>query len=339
MRAYTVKRIGLALLVVVGVVLVTFVIARLVPGDPAVEWVGGHATLREIQQARHMLGLDRPLYVQIAIYFKGVATGNWGISIHTRRSVLSDIATYAPASLELVVTAMLVALALGIPLGIVSARWLGKAPDFLVRLGAILGVSMPTFWMGMILQLVLFQRLGLLPVAGQYDPSVAYANPILHPYTHFLIIDALLNGNWPMLETSLTHLVMPAACVAAYPTGVIARMVRASILDTLGEDHIRMVRALGFSERSVFGRFALKSALNPVLTVTALVFAYSLAGTFLVEAIFDWQGLGGYAVDSIQTLDTPAIIGVTLVVAVVYVVSSLVVDIAQSIIDPRIRLK
>ncbi len=337
MRAYILKRIGLGLVVVLGVVLVTFVIARLVPGDPAVAWVGLHATPREIQQARHTLGLDRPLYAQIVTYVKGVASGNWGTSIHTKRPVLSDIGSRAAASLELVVTAMLLALALGIPLGLVSARWHGRLPDLLVRLGAVVGVSMPTFWMAMILQLVFFQRLGLLPVAGEYDPSVAYLNPLVL-YTHVPVIDALLNGNWPMLQSSLTHLVMPAVVVAAYPMAVIARMVRASILDSLGEDHIRMVRALGFSERAVFGRFALKSTLNPVLAVTALVFAYSLASTFLVEAIFDWPGLGMYAADSIRSLDTPAIIGVTLLVALVYVGSNLIVDIAQAIIDPRIRL-
>jgi peptide/nickel transport system permease protein len=153
------------------------------------------------------------------------------------------------------------------------------------------------------------------------------------------VVDALVQGNWPVLGSSLSHLVLPAVVVAAYPLGVIARMVRASVLETLGEDHVRMVRALGFSERSIFARFALKPALNPVIAIGALVFAYSLVNTFLVESVFDWNGLGSYAADSIQSLDTPAVIGLTLFVAIVYVVANLVVDLLQALVDPRIRLR
>jgi peptide/nickel transport system permease protein len=335
---FVVHRAALGLLVVVGVVILTFVIARVIPGDPAANWVGPHASARQLADARHLLGLDRPLPVQVWDYFRGITTGDWGVSIHTKRSVLSDIATRFPASVELVGAALVIALALGIPLGLVSARWRGRAPDLLVRLVAVAGVSMPVFWLALILQLVFFQKLGILPVAGEYDPNLDYTSP-LTVYTHITVLDALAGGNWPVLRSALSHLVLPAAVVASYPLGVIARMVRASVLDTLGEDHIRMVRALGFSERSVFGRFALKPALNPVIAVTALVFAYSLANTFLVEAIFDWPGLGSYAADSIQSLDTPAIIGVTLLIALVYVAGNLVVDLVQALVDPRIRLR
>jgi peptide/nickel transport system permease protein len=208
----------------------------------------------------------------------------------------------------------------------------------LVRLGAVFGVSMPSFWFALILQLVFFQRLHLLPVSGQYDPNLATTHP-LSVHTHMPVVDSLITGNWAVFRSSLTHLVLPAIVVGAYPGGVIARMVRASVLDTLGEEHVRMVRALGFSERSVFARFALKPALNPVIAVTALVFAYSLANTFLVEAIFDWGGLGSYAADAIQSLDTPAIIGVTLFIALVYVAANLIVDVLQAVFDPRIRLQ
>ena len=153
------------------------------------------------------------------------------------------------------------------------------------------------------------------------------------------MIDSLLSGNWPILESSVSHLLLPALVVAAYPVGVITRMVRASVLDTLGETHVQMVRALGFSERSVFARFAMKLAWNPVAAVIALVFAYSLVNTFLVESIFDWPGLGSYAAASIASLDTPAIVGVTLFIAIIYVVANLVVDVVQALLDPRIRLQ
>ncbi len=337
MTRYITRRVALAILVVVGVVVLTFVIARVVPGDPAATWAGPHARPAQIEAARHELGLDRPLPVQIVAYFGGILRGDWGVSTRTHRPVLQDIRIAAPASIELVTAALIISLVFGIPLGIVSARRRGRAPDWLVRLGAVFGVSMPSFWLALILQLIFFQRLHLLPVAGQYDPNLDYTSPLTH-YTHMTVVDALMTGNWSVLWSSLGHLVLPAVVIAAYPLGVITRMVRASILDTIGEDHVRMVRALGFSERSVFARFAMKLAWNPVIAVTALVFAYSLANTFLVEAIFDWGGLGSYAAESVASLDTPAILGVTLFIAIVYVLSNLVVDLVQAAIDPRIRL-
>jgi peptide/nickel transport system permease protein len=334
---YVANRLALGLLVVVGVVVLTFVIARVIPGDPAANWVGPHSSARELEQTRHELGLDQSLPVQVWDYFRGVATGDWGVSIHTKQPVLDDIGSRLPASIELVGAGMTIALLLGLPLGLVSARWHGRAPDLLVRLVAVAGVSMPVFWMALIVQLVFFQKLGVLPVAGEYDPNLDYTSP-LTVYTHMTILDALLGGNWPVFQSALSHIVLPALVIAAYPLGVIARMVRASVLDTLGETHVRMVRALGFPERSVFGRYALKPALNPVVSVVALVFAYSLANTFLVEAVFDWPGMGLYAANAIQSLDTPAIIGVTLVIAIAYVVGNLVVDLVQAALDPRIRL-
>jgi peptide/nickel transport system permease protein len=335
---YVAKRLALGLLVVVGVVILTFVIARVVPGDPAASWVGPHATPEQLKQAHHDLGLDRSLPVQVGDYLKGVAVGDWGVSIHTKHTVLSDLGTRAPASIELVVAALLLALLLGVPLGLASARWRGKLPDVVVRLFSVAGVSMPVFWLALILQLVFFQKLGWLPVAGRYDPNLDYTHP-LRLHTHFVLIDSLVEGNWAVLGSALTHLVLPALVVAMYPLGVICRMVRASLLETLGEEHVRMVRALGFPERAVFWRFGLKPAMNPVVSVVALVFAYSLVNTFLVESIFDWPGLGSYVAASTQTLDTPAIIGVTLLVAVVYVVGNLIVDVVQAYLDPRIRLQ
>jgi peptide/nickel transport system permease protein len=335
---YIARRVALAVLVVAGVLVLTFVIARIVPGDPAASWAGPHASRAEIAQVRHQLGLDKPLPAQIARYFEGILKGDWGTSIHTHQSVLSDIRNRAPASIELVAAALLISLLFGIPLGLLSAKRTGRAADGVIRLGAVLGVSMPAFWLALILQLVFFQRLHVFPVAGQYDPNLDYTHPLTQ-YTHMVVVDALFTGNWAVLQSSLTHLVLPALVIASYPLGVITRMVRASVLDSIGEDHVRMVRSLGFPERSVFGRFAMKLALNPVIAVVALVFAYSLANTFLVEAIFDWPGLGSYAADSISSLDTPAIVGVTLFIAIVYVLANLLVDLIQARLDPRIALR
>jgi peptide/nickel transport system permease protein len=334
---FLVRRLALAALVVVGVVILTFVIARVVPGDPASTWAGPRARPEQVEAARRELGLDRPLPVQIAKYVGGVATGDWGLSLRTRRPVLEDIAQRAPASIELVTAAMLLALAVGIPLGLVAARWRGRSPDVLSRLVSVVGVSMPSFWLAIVLQLVFFQWLNLLPVAGSYDPDLDYTSP-LRSVTNMPILDALLTGNWTVFTSALTHVILPAVVIAAYPAGVITRMVRASVLDTIGEDHIRMVRALGFPERSVFTRFALRHAWSPVVALLALVFAYALVNTFLVEAIFNRPGLGSYAASAIGALDTPAIVGVTLFVALVYVLGNLVVDVVQAMIDPRIRV-
>jgi peptide/nickel transport system permease protein len=200
----------------------------------------------------------------------------------------------------------------------------------------MLSVSMPIFWLALILQQLFFQRLGWLPVAGEYDARIGFSHP-LEVRTHFTILDALISGNWPVFRSSLSHVVLPALTVAAYPAGAIAQMTRASLLEIVVEDHVRMARALGFGERAIFGRLALRPALNPVIALVALVFAYSLANTFLVESIYNWPGLGSYAVTAIQSLDTPAILGVTLFVALAYVLANLLVDIVQSLVDPRVR--
>jgi peptide/nickel transport system permease protein len=335
---YVARRVALAVLVVAGVIVLTFVIAHVVPGDPAATWAGPHASAAQIAAARRYLGLDRPPAVQLLSYFGGILTGNWGIAIHTHRPVLSDLAVVAPASLELVTAAMIIALAVAVPLGRISARWPGRASDQAIRAGSILGVSMPIFWLALILQLVFAQRLHLLPVAGEYSPSLLFTHPLTR-LTGFGLIDAPLTGNWPMFGSLLSHLLLPAVVVAAYPAGLLTRMIRAQVLDTIGDAHVQMVRSLGFTERAVFGRFAMKLAWNPVAAAVALVFAYSLVNTFLVEAIFDWPGLGSYATASITSLDTPAILGVTLFIALVYVVANLAVDILQAVIDPRIRLQ
>ncbi len=338
MIVYVARRVALAVLVVAGVIVLTFVIAHVVPGDPAATWAGPHASAAQVAAARRYLGLDRPPAIQLLWDFGGILTGNWGIAIHTHRPVLSDLAVVAPASLELVTAAMIIALVVAVPLGLISARWPGRASDQVIRAGSILGVSMPIFWLALILQLVFADRLHLLPAAGEFSPGLLFTHPLTR-HTGSDVIDALITGNWPMLGSTLSHLVLPAIVVAAYPTGLIARMVRAQVLDTIGETHVQMARALGFAERTVYGRFAMKLAWNPVAAALALVFGYSLVNTFLVEAIFDWPGLGSYAAASISTLDTPAILGVTLFVALAYVVANLIVDIVQAAIDPRIRLR
>jgi peptide/nickel transport system permease protein len=336
-RRYLLRRLGQAAIVVAGVVLLTFAVARIIPGDPATAYAGPRAGAAELEKVREEFGLDRPALVQLGDYASGIVTGDWGTALHTRRPVLDDLGRVVPPTLELVLCAMLVALALGIPLGVLAARRGGVA-DALVRLLATFSVSTPVFLLALVLQWLFFQQLGLLPVAGEYDPELDYTNP-LTVYTHMTLVDAAITGNWAILGSALEHLVLPCLAVAAYPLGAIAMMTRASVLDELGEDHVRMARALGFPERTVVGRLALRPALNPVASLVALMFAYAIVNTFLVEAIFNWPGLGSYAVDSIKALDVPAIIGVTLFVALVYVLANLAVDLVQAWLDPRITLR
>ncbi|GAA5075986.1 peptide/nickel transport system permease protein [Thermocatellispora tengchongensis] len=336
MTGYLIRRLGQAVLVVAGVIVLTFAIMRLVPGDPAVAYAGPKASAAELAAARARFGLDDPLWVQLWNYVRDLLSGEWGTSLHTRQPVASDLTTVFPASLELVGAALIVAVAAGVPLGVLAARYKGKFPDFSVRLSSMLAVSVPVFWLALAVQTVFASNLGWFPVAGEYDATLDTTSP-LRVYTNITAVDALFTGNWPMLTSTLEHLVLPALVVAAYPAGVIAQMTRAALIEEAGQDHARMARALGFGETAVLTRFSLRPAAGPVLSLIALVFAYAIVNGFLVEAVFNWPGLGRYAADSIRSLDTPAIAGVTLVVALLYVLANLVVDLLQSLLDPRVR--
>ncbi|MFI7129550.1 ABC transporter permease [Nonomuraea sp. NPDC050153] len=332
------RRLGQALLVVSGVVVLTFVVMRLVPGDPAVAFAGPKATPEELAAARRRFGLDDSIPVQLLNYVRDLLTGDWGVSLRTRQPVRDDLYVAFPASLELVGTALLIAVVVGIPVGVLAARYKTKFPDLGVRFGSMLAVSVPVFWLALALQTVFASNLGWFPIAGEYDSSLDTTSP-LTLWTNITIVDALITGNWPIFTSTLQHLVLPALVVAAYPTGVIAQMTRAALIEESGQEHSTLERALGFGETSILTRFALRPALNPVLSLIALVFAYAIVNGFLVEAVFNWPGLGRYAAESIKSLDTPAIAGVTLLVALVYVLANLVVDILQGFVDPRARTR
>lgn len=338
MIAYTLRRIGLAGIVSLGVVLLTFAIARIVPGDPAAAWAGPRSTPEQRDRIREELGLDAPIPEQFVTYIWGVLRGDWGISVRTHRPVLEDLATLLPNTFQLVLAGLVLGLVLGVPAGLLAAHWHNRLPDFGLRFGGLIGAAMPVFWLALLLQLFFSSNLGWLPVAGIYDRTVEGANP-LSPVTGIPLLDALLTGNWPMFASTFEHLILPAIVVAAYPFAIVTRMVRANVLDTLGESHIQLTRALGFSERAVLSRFALRSAWNPVLQVSALIFGSSLVNTFLVESVFNYPGIGNYAAEAAKVLDVPAIVGVTLLVALCYLAANLAVDLLQAALDPRIRLK
>ncbi|KRF24999.1 ABC transporter permease [Phycicoccus sp. Soil803] len=336
MVKFLVGRLAQAVAVVFGVMVLTFLIARLVPGDPAIAYAGPKATPAELAAARRQFGLDDPPPQQLLRYLGGVLRGDWGTSLHTKAPVLDDLVRVVPTTLVLVIAAIVVAVLVGVPLGIFAARSQGRLGDVVAKVVAILSVSFPVFWLALLLQLLFFSRLGWFPVAGQYDPALDATSP-LFTVVKVPLVDALLTGNWPVLLSGLHHLALPVATLAAYPVGACAMVTRAAMLDNLAEEHVRMVRALGFSERSVLTRFALRPSLSPILSIVALVFAYSLTNSFIVESVFNWPGLGSYAIDSIQSLDVPAILGVTLFVALIYVALNLLVDLCQAYVDPRVR--
>jgi peptide/nickel transport system permease protein len=338
MLRYLAHRLGQALLVVAGVVVLTFAVMRLVPGDPAVAFAGPKATPEQLAEARLRFGLDDPIPVQLLNYVRDLLTGDWGTSLRTRQPVRDDLYLAFPASLELVGTALLIAVVVGIPVGVLAARYKTKFPDLGVRFGSMLFVSVPVFWLALTLQTVFASNLGWFPVAGEYDSALDTTSP-LTLWTNITVVDALITGNWPIFTSTVEHLVLPALVVAAYPMGVIAQMTRAALIEESGQDHARLERALGFGETSILTKFALRPALNPVLSLIALVFAYAIVNGFLVEAVFNWPGLGRYAAESIKSLDTPAISGVTLLVALMYVLANLVVDLLQGFVDPRARAR
>jgi ABC-type dipeptide/oligopeptide/nickel transport system permease component len=335
---FIIRRLLTSLFVLVGVSVITFFLARVVPSNAAALYIGPKARQEDIDRVTKQLGLDKPLPVQYAIYMRDLLHGDLGTSIGTKRPVLQEILDRAPATLELLFTGMFLATLIGVPLGVLSARWQGKTLDVGVRTVSIVGVSMPAFFLGLILQIFFFRDLEWLPLAGRISNDLRFTNP-LETITHFLILDALLTHNWIALKDVAIHLVLPAITLAAYPIGLIARMTRAAMLEVLEQDYIRTARAYGIKDIIITYLYALKNAISPTLTVIGLTIAFSITGTFLVEAIFNWPGLGQFTVRSLLNIDYPAIMGITLFGAAAYVVINLVVDILQAWVDPRISLK
>jgi peptide/nickel transport system permease protein len=263
--------------------------------------------------------------------------GDLGSSISTKRPITQELADRIPATLELLLSGMFLAVILGVPLGVLSARSQGKALDFAVRTFSIVGVSMPAFFLGLILQIIFFRNLHLLPLAGRVNADLRFSNP-LTVITNFTLLDSFLTSNWVTLKDAFLHLILPSITLAAYPIGLIARMTRAAMLETLEQDYIRTARAYGIKDFIVTYLYALKNAISPTLTVVGLTFAFALTGTFFVEIIFNWPGLGLFTVRSLLNLDYPAIMGMTLFGAAGYVLINLVVDLLQAWIDPRVSL-
>jgi len=321
--------------VLLGVTVITFVISHLVPGDPARLLAGPHAPIEVVLAIRSKMGFDKPLYEQFYIYLSDLLHGDLGMSITTRRPVLTDLLRFFPATLELTLTAMVVSVAIGVPLGIASATKQNTLPDHLSRVVALIGVATPVFWSGLMVLLIFYYQLGIAPGPGRLDVGVTTP----HQITGLYLVDSILTADWGAFTSALSHLVLPSIVLAFSTLGMIVRMVRSSMLEVLREDYIVLARAKGLPERAVIYKHALKNALTSTITLTGLIFGALLSGTVLVEAIFSWPGIGRYAVTAIEYIDFAAVMGYTLIVTLIYLTVNLSVDVFYALIDPRVRLE
>ena len=320
------------LLVVAGVCVITFIISHLIPGDPARMLAGDRASEAIVQHIRQQLGLDQPLWVQFGRYVMALLHGDLGTSIRTGRPVLEEMRTFFPATLELACCALLLALLIGIPLGVLSAVYRNRWLDHLVRLLAITGISTPAFWLGLGVIVLFYGHLQLLPGGGRLDDWLDPPARI----TGFYTIDALLAGDSEVFFNALQHLILPSLTLAFVHLGIVARQIRGAMLEQLSEDYIRTARASGLPNRVIILRYALPNALIPSVTVLGLALGDLLYGAVLIETVFAWPGMGAWVVASIQALDFPAVMGFAVVVSFVYVLVNLAVDLIYLWIDPRI---
>jgi len=330
---YVLKRLVYSVPVLIGVTLLVFIISHAIPGDPARMMAGQKASREAVENLRHSLGLDRPLPEQYLRYLAGLLTGDLGKSIRNQRPVLDDLKDFFPATFELTFASMIFCIVAGLPLGIISAIRRNRPIDHTTRVFSVVGVSMPVFWLGLMLLLLFYRDLGWLPGSGRLDIGVR--PPI--SMTGMYLIDTVAEGSWGKFANACSHILLPAFCLSYVYLAITTRIVRSSMISVLGLDFITTARANGIREAVVVLKHALKNALIPAVTITGLSIGELLGGAILTETIFDWPGMGKYVVDSVGFLDFPAIMGFTLVVSLVYVLINLLVDLLYALLDPQIR--
>ena len=333
MLRFLATKIGGLITTFFGVTLLTFAMIRLIPGDP-VELMAGERGIDPDRHARMLveLGLDKPIIVQYLHYIGDVLTGDLGKSFLTKKPILTEFLTLFPATIELSVCAMLFAVVLGVPAGIIAAVRRGRVADYAVMATALTGYSMPIFWWGLLLILLFSVNLGWTPVSGRID--LIYFFP---PVTGFMLIDSLLSGQEGAFRSALAHLILPTIVLGTIPLAVIARMTRSAMLEVLGEDYIRTARAKGLSPLRVVAVHALRNAMIPVLTVIGLQVGLLMAGAILTETIFSWPGVGKWLIESVRRRDYPALQGGVLLISTVIIMVTLVVDMLYALVNPRIR--
>jgi peptide/nickel transport system permease protein len=336
LQVFVGKRLVALVLLGLGVTLIAFVLTHLVPGDPAEANLGQRAGSDPVavRVFRERYGLDKPLPVQYVVYLSNLLHGDMGESEQSRRPVRADLGEYIPATAELAVTSIILSGVLGVGLGVLAALRRNQLTDQVLRIVSLGGISMPSFWLALVALYVFFYVLSWVPGSGRLDPGI----PMPPRTTGLLTLDALLSGRLDVFGNALQHLILPACVLAASNMGLFTRFTRSAVLEVLDNDYVRTARAKGLPERSVILGHVLRAASAPVITVIGLAFGNVMTGTVLVENIFAWPGIGQYSFRSATTLDLPAIVGVMLFVALVYILANLVVDVLYGVIDPRVRL-
>jgi dipeptide transport system permease protein len=333
MLSFILKKIGVILPTFLGVTLIAFTFIRLLPGDPVLLLAGE----RGMSEERHALlmaefGFDRPILVQYGSYLNELAHGDFGTSIITKKPVFEEFMTLFPATVELSIVAMILAVFIGLPCGMIAAVKRGSTFDHTVMTGALVGYSMPIFWWGLLLIIFFSGILGWTPVSGRM--SLMY---FFEPVTGFMLIDSLLSGQDGAFTSALSHLILPAIVLGTIPLAVIARQTRSAMLEVLGEDYVRTARAKGLPSSRVIGLHALRNAMIPVITVIGLQVGVLFAGAILTETIFSWPGIGKWMVDSISRRDYSSVQGGLLLIAAIVMIVNLIVDLLYGLINPRIR--
>ena len=329
----TVLRVAQSIPVVIGVVIISFLLTRALPGDPAVFFAGVAADTESIEQTRVAMGLDKPLIQQFFVYVGNLLQGDLGQSLTSGQSVATDLAKRLPASLELTLTALILAIVIAVPLGVLAATRPGTWVDHLCRVIVTAGVSLPTFFTGILLIYIFYYLLGIAPSPlGRLD--FIYLDP--DHVTGFYLIDAALMGDWETWRGAAKQLILPATTLALFTLAPIARMTRAAMLTALSSDFIRTARAAGLSNRTILYRYAFRNALLPVVTTLGMVFSFALGANVLVEKVFAWPGIGSYAVEALVVSDYAAVQGFVLAMALLFVALNLVIDLLYTAIDPRI---
>jgi len=331
LKYYIIRRILTFLPTLVGLTLITFVVSILVPGNPARLWAGGIKANPEVIEAiKKKYHLDEPLYIQYYYYLIKLLKGDFGTSPLTHRPVITDILSYFPATVELAIFAEILIILMGIPLGIISALKRDSPVDHAVRIFSLTGVSVPIFWLGLMLQWVFYYYLGWLPAGGRgpAPPKV---------YTGLYLFDSLLCNRLDIFLKNLSHLILPAFTLAYTGVGIVARVTRSSVLDVISSDFVVFLNVKGLDRMDIL-KHIIKNALVPIITILGLEFGGLLGGAVITETIFFWPGIGRYAVQGISNLDFPAIMGVTVLIGLIYIMVNLVVDLLYAVVDPRVRL-
>jgi peptide/nickel transport system permease protein len=329
---YLVRRLLLLVPILLGVSLLIFFWIRALPGSPAESLLGERATPALVQAYRHRYGLDQPVYKQYWAYLKTTAQGDLGVSVASRRTITAEIKARFPATVELAVAAMMFAIAVGVPLGFIAAKRHGGIFDNVSLVASLIGISIPIFFLAIILKYIFAVRLGWLPSVGRESITSDAEHP-----TNFYILDAIITRNWAALGDTIKHLILPAIALGSIPLAVVSRITRASVLDVQNEDYVRTARSKGLPPHTVDSRHVMRNALLPVSTIIGLQTGLLLSGAVLTETVFAWPGMGSWLRDAIFNRDYPALQGGILFLALVFVLVNLVVDLSYAIINPRIR--